>query len=191
MGAAASGESPGERPPAGEPLRVFAYGTLKQGLRNHAAYCKGTLETHAAETWGRLFVWEPGIPILQVPDEKILVMGSQNLASDLAAATAAARSDAGRAPSMHLRPSRGWRKIQGQLLVFPDPEPRLRILDAFEGFRPAPRERTYERVLLPVSVHQSSWSTQRIDLAWTYVLPPYADLPDVAIPSDTWHPGLA
>jgi gamma-glutamylcyclotransferase (GGCT)/AIG2-like uncharacterized protein YtfP len=189
VSASRSGGSPRERPPAGEPLRVFAYGTLKQGLRNHAAYCKGTLETHAAETWGRLFVWEPGIPILQVPDEKILVMGSQNLASDLAAAVAAG-SDAGRAPSMRLRPSRGWRKIQGELLVFPDPEPRLRILDAFEGFRPAPRERTYERVLLPVSVHKSAWSTQRIELAWAYVLPPYVDLPEVEVASDTWHPWL-
>ncbi len=168
---------------------MFACGTLKQGLRNHAAFCKGTLEAHDAATWGRLFLWEPGIPILQVPDEKILLMGSPDLPSDLAGAAAAGQASDS-PPSMRLRRSRGWRKIQGQLLLFPDPEPRLKILDALEGFRPAPRERTYERVLLPVAVHKSAWSTKRVALAWTYVLPPYADPPEIAIDSNAWHPGL-
>ncbi len=166
-------------------LPIFAYGTLKQGFRNHAAYCKGALEVHAAETWGRLFLWQESVPILQVADTSILLMGSKDVSADLEAARAQ------EAPARLAKPrGRGWRRIQGELIVFPDPEARLALLDAFEGFRPMPASRSYERVLLSVGVHASRWSTKRVQTAWAYVHPPLQDLPDTPLDVDVWHPGM-
>ena len=64
-------------------LPVFVYGTLKAGFHNHASYCQGVTRVVPAETWGRLHVWQPGIPIMAVPRRKVLLLGSPDVADDL------------------------------------------------------------------------------------------------------------
>ncbi len=168
-------------------LPVFAYGTLKQGFHNHAAYCRGALDVVRAEVWGRLYVWEPGIPILAVPDETILLTGTRHLAGDLTAAQAMAVE-----PARLRKPAgRGWRRIQGEILYFPDPEARMRLLDAFEGVHPRPSAKTYERVLLPTRLHEEREGLGASEAAWAYVLPPFADEPEQSIDADAWRPGTA
>ncbi|MDF1702653.1 MAG: gamma-glutamylcyclotransferase, partial [Planctomycetota bacterium] len=164
-------------------LPIFAYGTLKQGFRNHAAYCRGAVEVHPADTWGRLYVWQPGIPILHVPDDRILLTGTQDRRADIVAGGTLATSTAPALATKRPR-GRGWRRIQGELLVFPDAVERLRLLDAFEGVHPMPAKRTYERVLLPVRRHSSSHGAEGMTTAWAYVLPAFADMPDVPLATD-------
>ena len=146
---------------------------------------QGFLDLRPAEVWGRLFVWQPGIPILKVPDEQILLTGTRHLAGDLIAAGGV------QPPAPTKRPAgRGWRRIQGELIVFPDAEPRMRLLDAFEGVHPAPSAQTYERVLLPIRLHDPKPDEDPWTTAWCYILPPFADDPDEAIAADHWQPGL-
>lgn len=167
-------------------LAVFAYGTLKHGFRNHAAYCAGVREVHPAVVTGRLHVWQPGIPILEVPESSILLMGSSDPARDLQAAGAVGPDDLGRA---HGGPGLRWRRIQGELLVFTEGLERLRILDAFEGVHPSPRERPYERVLLPVQVQASAWGDRHLRAGWAYVQPPQQPAQGEALDTDLWEPG--
>ena len=167
-------------------LPVFAYGTLKQGFHNHAAYCRGARDLIPAETWGRLYIWQPGIPILQVPDDRILLSGTRHLAGDLEAAKRMTPDAKHQAKS----PGRGWRRIQGEVIVFPDAEPRMKLLDAFEGVHPAPSARTYDRVLLPVRLRESRKGLPEWMAAWCYILPPFADEPDERVDTDCWQPGM-
>ena len=172
---------------AGEALPVFAYGTLKQGFLNHASYCRGALDVMRAEVWGRLYVWRPGIPILQVRDEDVLVTGTRDLAHDLG--RAAGILEAGVAPAR--RPAgRSWRRIQGEILVFPDPQARLRLLDAFEGVHPATSTQPYERALCRVRLHEPRGGHPQHTAAWGYVLPGFAEEPARRLDVDTWHPEL-
>ena len=167
-------------------LPVFAYGTLKQGFHNHAAYCRGALDVIPGRTWGRLYHWQPGIPILAVPDDGILLTGTRHLEGDLEAARAAQE----RAQGAGARPAgRGWRRIEGEVIWFPDPAPRLRLLDAFEGVHPRPAEKTYERVLLAVQLAETREGLPSTCAAWAYVLPPFADEPEEAVDADAWQPG--
>ena len=166
---------------------VFAYGTLKQGFQNHAAYCAGFTEVRPGWAWGRLYRWRAGIPILQVPDETILLMGSRDVEGDLQASCSLVPGS--RAPARGNPGRRSWRRIRGELLLFPDGVQRLRLLDAFEGFHPSPGARTYERVLLPVEV--GSGADRELRTAWAYVLPPDRPPPAEDLPADVWHPGTA
>lgn len=170
-------------------LPVFAYGTLKQGFRHHAAYCRGAVEVRPAELWGRLFLWQPGIPILEVPDERILLTGTRALGADQTAADALG-SDPERPLAMHRPRERGWRRIQGDWIVFPDPEERLKLLDAFEGVHPRTSEQAYERVLCTVRLHDTPDGLEPLQVAWCYVLPPFAEPPGDPIPADSWQPGM-
>lgn len=168
-------------------LPVFAYGTLKQGFRNHAAYCRGAVDVIPAETWGRLYVWKKGIPILEVVDEDILLTGTRNLATDLTMAEEVMAAG----PTPARRPvGKGWRRIQGEVLVFPDAEDRLRLLDAFEGVHPPTAKETYARVLCRVHLHESRRGVGTDAAAWAYVLPPFADKPAERLDTERWQPEL-
>ena len=59
-------------------LRLFVYGTLKRGFWNHDRFCRGVLTVEDAVVRGRLFETSSGIPVLQVPEEDILAVGTTN-----------------------------------------------------------------------------------------------------------------
>ena len=169
---------------------LFVYGTLKEGFRNHEHYCRGVRSVEPAYTWGRLHLWEPGIPILAVPRREVLLRGSPDVPDDLLAAE---RLLSRRRQPLELRRfrMRRWRRIQGQLLVFPDPERRLRILDALEGFYPTVGQRGYERVLIPVRRTRPEAEQPAVLAAWTYVVPAGETPPGEGLDVVTWEPGSA
>ena len=65
-------------------LRLFVYGTLKRGFWNHDRFCRGVLTVEDAVVRGRLFETSSGIPVLEVPEEDILAVGTTNPLVDLA-----------------------------------------------------------------------------------------------------------
>jgi len=65
-------------------LRLFVYGTLKRGFWNHDRFCRGVLAVEDAVVRGRLFETSSGIPVLEVPEEDILAVGTTNPLADVA-----------------------------------------------------------------------------------------------------------
>jgi hypothetical protein len=65
-------------------LRLFVYGTLKRGFWNHDRFCRGVLTVEDAVVGGRLFETSSGIPVLEVPEEDILAVGTTNPLADVA-----------------------------------------------------------------------------------------------------------
>ncbi|MCK7511806.1 MAG: gamma-glutamylcyclotransferase [Desulfobacterales bacterium] len=65
-------------------LRLFVYGTLKRGFWNHDRFCRGVLTVEDAVVRGRLFETSSGIPVLQVPEEDILAVGTTDPLADVA-----------------------------------------------------------------------------------------------------------
>lgn len=186
MTSAHEADRQGDAGPETEFLDVFVYGTLKQGFENHAAYCRGAIGVRSAWTWGRLHLWSERIPILDVPQPQVLMHGSGDLAADLRAAQALAL--AGLAPDpMKLEDGGRWRRVRGQVIRFPDPERRLAVFDAFEGFRPRTSAH-YGRVLLNVCTDATRWERECVQAAWAYVVPLGEDPPGDPLPAETWDP---
>jgi hypothetical protein len=65
-------------------LRLFVYGTLKRGFWNHDRFCRGVLAVESALGRGRLFETSSGIPVLEVPEEDFLAVGTTNPLADVA-----------------------------------------------------------------------------------------------------------
>jgi gamma-glutamylcyclotransferase (GGCT)/AIG2-like uncharacterized protein YtfP len=144
-------------------LRVFVYGTLKQGQRNHAHYCRGVLAIEPASVLGQLYYLSHGqhlpygYPMLQVPPEHILAIGTGDYLEDAALPSKLASQGLPPAPNI----SGDWEPIFGEIHTFDDPLRRLPAWDALEDFHPG-GESLYHRVVLRVLPPQST-------LVWTYV----------------------
>ena len=134
-------------------LRLFVYGTLKRGFWNHDRFCRGVLTVEDAVVRGRLFETPSGIPVLQVPEEDILAVGTTNPLADVAtqALVAARMRDPEPTPDRLLKNATGapWAPVYGELLTFDDPETRLPSIDRLEGFHHG-NPCLYRRVLVPV-----------------------------------------
>jgi len=148
-------------------LRLFVYGTLKRGFRNHDRFCRGVLAVEDAVVRGRLFETPSGIPVLQVPEEDILSVGAIDPRADVAtqAHVTARVSNPEPTPDRLLKNATGapWAPVYGELLTFDDPETRLPAIDRLEGFHPG-GPCLYRRVLVPVQVKKS------VLPAWLYVV---------------------
>jgi gamma-glutamylcyclotransferase (GGCT)/AIG2-like uncharacterized protein YtfP len=137
-------------------LRVFVYGTLKRGQRNHDRFCRGVRQVYPATVVGRLYQLAGGYPMLQLPAEAVLAVGSTNYLHD---ATLQER---------HYEIASNlcgddWELVQGEVLEFDDPAERLPRLDMLEGFRPTGSS-GYHRVLARTELPDRR-------LAWTYIAP--------------------
>jgi len=147
-------------------LRLFVYGTLKRGFWNHDRFCRGVLVVQDAVVRGRLFETPSGIPVLQVPEEDILAVGTTNPLADVAtqAHVTARMSNPEPTPDRFPRNVTGapWGPVYGELLAFDDPENRLPAIDRLEGFHPG-GQCLYRRVLVSVQVNG------RVLPAWLYV----------------------
>ena len=147
-------------------LRLFVYGTLKRGFWNHDRFCRGVLTVEDAVVRGRLFETSSGIPVLQVPEEDILAVGTTNPLADVAtqARVVARMSNPEPTPNRLQKKGTGapWGPVYGELLAFDDPESRLPAIDRLEGFHPGGPS-LYCRVLVPVQVNRS------VLPAWLYV----------------------
>ncbi len=133
-------------------LRLFVYGTLKRGFWNHDRFCRGVLAVEDALVRGRLFETSSGIPVLQVPEEDILAVGTVNPLADVATQARFAEDLA-----FILKPVPGsatagdWGPVYGELLTFGDPSTRLPAIDRLEGFHPGGSS-MYQRVMVAVRV---------------------------------------
>ena len=147
-------------------LRLFVYGTLKRGFWNHDRFCRGVLTVEDAVIRGRLFETPSGIPVLMVPEEDILAVGTINPRADVAtqARVAARMSNPKPTPDRLLKNATGspWASVYGEILTFDDPETRLPAIDRPEGFHPG-GPCLYRRVLVPVQVNGADLP------AWLYV----------------------
>lgn len=147
-------------------LRLFVYGTLKRGFWNHDRFCRGVLAVEDALVRGRLFETSSGIPVLQVPEEDILAVGTTNPLADVATQACVVARMSNPEPTPDRLPKKGtgapWGLVYGEILTFDDPEIRLPAIDRLEGFHPG-GPCLYRRVLTSAQVHGT------VLPAWLYV----------------------
>ncbi len=147
-------------------LRLFVYGTLKRGFWNHDRSCRGVLAVEDAVVRGRLFETPSGIPVLMVPEEDILAVGTINPRADVdtQAHVTVRMSNPEPTPDRHQENATGapWGPVYGELLTFNDPEIRLPAIDRLEGFHPG-GPCLYRRVLVSAQANGTELP------AWLYV----------------------
>lgn len=148
-------------------LRLFVYGTLKRGFWNHDRFCRGVLTVEDAVVCGRLFETSSGIPVLMVPEEDILAVGTTNPLADVATQAHVTARMSNPEPNPDRLPRKGtgapWGPVFGELLTFDDPDTRLPAIDWLEGFHPG-GPCLYRRVLIPVRTNGAELP------AWLYVV---------------------
>ena len=137
-------------------LKVFVYGTLKKGQRNHEHFCRGFASAREATVRGRLYDLPYGFPALIIPREDVLITGTTDYLSDA--------EEGHHAEAVPQEPSPAWDKVHGELFTFGDPGGRLQALDGLEGFTPGEKG-LYKRVLIPAMV-----PTGVVVPAWTYII---------------------
>ncbi|HQC11698.1 MAG TPA: gamma-glutamylcyclotransferase [Smithellaceae bacterium] len=115
---------------------------------------------------GRLFETHSGIPVLEVPEEDILAVGTTNPLADVATQAHVTARMSNPEPTPDRLPKKGtgapWGPVYGELLTFDDPETRLPAIDRLEGFHPG-GPCLYHRVLFPVRAKKT------VLPAWLYV----------------------
>lgn len=144
-------------------LRCFVYGTLKRGYWNHEPFCQGVVSIEQATVRGRLYELPSGIPMLHVPQEDIVAVGTVDPLIDT---RLQAEFTCDGSHSFSPDQSNGWSQISGELMTFDDPQTRLPRLDRLEGFNPSGRC-LYRRVLVPVQIDGAGTL-----YAWCYVAGP-------------------
>lgn len=166
-------------------LRLFVYGTLKRGFWNHDRFCRGVMAVEDALVRGRLFETSSGIPVLQVPEEDILAVGTTNPLADVAtqAHVAARMSSPEPTPDRLSKNATDapWGRVYGELLTFDDPESRLPAIDRLEGFHPGGPS-LYRRVLVPVCMNRGKTLA-----AWVYVAGGNSTDRFKSLPNGTWR----
>lgn len=139
-------------------FHVFVYGTLKRGYRNHHL-CEGVTSIVEASVVGQIYDLPQGYPMLSVPTEHVVTLGTADPLADLATLQQLSSQ-----PVVGAQPPKPpWRVIHGELISFDDPHERLPRLDALEDFEPGGDCR-YHRVL--VATHSPPGR-----LVWVYVAP--------------------
>ena len=141
-------------------LRIFVYGTLKRGCKNHDRYCRGYRSAEPATVLGRLYHLPPGYPTLVVPESHVLALGTNDPVADVAAQEQLSHEPATETETLGIH---DWQSINGEILSFDDPLTRLPALDELEEFHPG-RPSLYLRVLL-----RTEGKTGQV--VWTYIAP--------------------
>lgn len=149
--------STNEIPVATGALLIFVYGTLKQGQVNHDRFCRTALCIEEAAVRGRLYELPSRIPVLQVPDNSIIAVGTSDSLADVATQEGFTENLTVETADDEAR----WQMIHGELVVFPDPQSSLPPIDRLEGFRPG-LPSMYRRVLVTIMLDD-----RRI-AAWCY-----------------------
>jgi len=116
---------------------------------------------------GRLFETSSGIPVLLVPEEEILTVGTTNPLADVVTKAHVTARVFNPEPTPDRLPKKGtgapWGPVFGELLAFDDPENRLPAIDRLEGFHPD-GPCLYRRVLFSAQTHGT------VLPAWLYVV---------------------
>jgi len=173
---------------------LFAYGTLKHGHPAHDRWCRGTTARTPARCRGSLFLHPEGYPVLVVPAEASLAIGSTDTLAD---ARRAARGSHGecRTSSSEVTgllaqvqaPGTEIGVVTGELLALPAGSLSLAELDDYEGFLPG-RPSLFVRILVQVTVGAG----HEPGCAWTYVAGRLMEgAPLSALPGGVWPVKLA
>lgn len=136
-------------------IKIAVYGTLRRGGWNHDRYMAGYLCVESCTLPGKLGWLSPQIPMLEVPEEEVLAIGTRDYLAD---ARLQERLDQEFAP---LAERTRCGAAVGEIYTFNDPEAILPPLDRLEGFRPG-QQSLYRRVLV---------RTGEGALAWVYAAP--------------------
>jgi gamma-glutamylcyclotransferase (GGCT)/AIG2-like uncharacterized protein YtfP len=137
-------------------LRIFVYGTLKQGYWNHDRFCSRAIDIEPATTWGRLYHLPAGYPALEVPESSILAHGTTDPIADTRLQNTVEIPE-----NTMVRPDGDWDLIHGELMTFANPEIDLPPIDRLEGFNPCGRS-MYRRVLVMAETPTA------IEICWIY-----------------------
>jgi len=137
---------------------LFVYGTLKRGYWNHDRFCRDAFNIQEAVVRGRLYELPSGIPVLQIPDDDVLAVGTRDIFADVSVQKRLTST----LFSQGLKPPMDGEVVYGELLTFDDPARRIPMIDQLEGFRPG-QPSMYRRVLTPV------FTEDGVAAAWVYV----------------------
>lgn len=141
----------------GPVIRLFVYGTLKRGYWNHDDFCREAILIEPATVLGRLYELPSGIPVLEVPSESIIAVGSADIGRDAPIHNSEAIS------SPDVADVGSWNWVEGELVVLPEPCRTIPPIDHLEGYCPGGAS-SYRRVLLSVQSGGGSFIP-----AWCYV----------------------
>ena len=111
---------------------LFVYGTLKRGYWNHDLFCRGALQLQEATVRGRLYELPSGIPVLQVPENGILAVGTRDILADIDVQ----EQQAAMLRSQRWEPPKGQDVVHGELLTFDDSTRRIPPIDRLKAFAP-------------------------------------------------------
>ncbi len=131
-------------------IKLFVYGTLKQGFSNHEQYCKGVKGVEPGTVTGRIYQLKAGYPAIEVPRKSILAHGTSDPASDLAKLQEIdnlLRQNSLPFTAMDCAIGEKWGVVYGEILSFDTPEEVLPKIDILECFRPG-RASLYKRVIV-------------------------------------------
>ncbi|MDY7026765.1 MAG: gamma-glutamylcyclotransferase family protein, partial [Spirochaetota bacterium] len=124
-------------------------------------------------------------PVLQVPEEDILAVGTTNPLADVATQARVVARMSNPEPIPDRLPKKGtgapWGPVYGEILTFDDPVIRLPAIDRLEGFHPGGPS-FYKRVLVPVCMNR-----ERRLAAWVYVAGSNPDGRFKALPNGNWR----
>ena len=139
-------------------LRLFVYGTLKRGFRNHDRFCAIAEKIEPAMVWGRLYHLSAGYPALEVPESIVLAQGTNDPLFD-------AQIQANIRFKMRGRPFGDWNLVHGEMVTFTDPLKDLPPIDRLEGFRPSGHS-MYQRVLVTTAAKDHT----PVMPVWLYIM---------------------
>lgn len=137
-------------------IRLFVYGTLKKGFRNHDRFCSNAISIEPATTWGRLYQLPAGFPALEVPTISILATGTADPLADTRTQnetkipqSALKLFSNNPHSAINNQQSSDWDLVHGELMTFTNPGFDLPPIDRLEAFNPNGRC-VYKRVLMAV-----------------------------------------
>lgn len=154
-------------------FRLFVYGTLKRGYWNHGRFCRDAISIEEATVRGRLYELPSGIPMIKVPDEDVMALGSGDPVAD--AKSQASTTTPGRGVCVA-----GWGSVRGEIITFTNSATCIPRIDRLEGFTPAGPS-MYVRVLIPARDPMGT-----LVPVWCYVAPDYMLGDAVRMPGDSW-----
>lgn len=145
------------------PLRLFVYGTLKSGERNHERFCQGAITIQDAWTYGKVHHPSMGLLMVEVEMAFIVSIGTGMYLNDLVAQEKEVQryQQGTRTSDRAEKYEKRQQRISGELLVLPSATTLLPALDRFEGFYPG-KPSFYRRLLVPV------WTEAGPSVAWMY-----------------------
>lgn len=143
-------------------FRLFVYGTLKRGLRNHSLCIKGQF-LGSGKIHGHLYDLSAGYPALTVPIDSVLAWGTGDIERDCQIQDGIIRKALKKYEyrTLSLRDT-----VTGEIYEFHDPTNDIPPLDQLEGFHPFEtiRKSLYRRALVPMELEGN------IKAVWTYVM---------------------